>query len=53
MGRRALRGLRPLPAIASGLPGNPFVLLLWGGLWAGWQLLAFAALAGNGLPWAG
>ena len=31
-------------------PGNPPVLLIWGALWAGWQLLAFFALARNSLP---
>ena len=35
------------------VPENPAVLLLWGGLWAGWQLLAFVALARNHLTRAG
>ena len=32
------------------VPENPLLLLLWGGLWAGWQLLAFVALA-RGTLW--
>lgn len=35
---------------AWSIPGNPGVLLLWGGLWAGWQLLALIAVVRNRLP---
>jgi hypothetical protein len=35
---------------AWSIPGNPGVLLLWGGLWAGWQLLALIAAVRNRPP---
>jgi hypothetical protein len=38
-----------LLAQAWSIPGNPGVLLLWGGLWAGWQLLALIAAVRNRL----
>jgi hypothetical protein len=38
-----------LLAQAWSIPGNPGVLLLWGGLWAGWQLLALIAVVRNRL----
>jgi hypothetical protein len=39
-----------LLAKAWSIPGNPGVLLLWGGLWAGWQLLALIAVVRNSHP---